>query len=169
VPMRWKALRKFLRAFSSLPPEVRSRCKVVFFTRTAEIVMEYGGVLVDEGVSMIHDYVPLDDIIAAIKSVDVCLLLDYSKLEVATKLLEYLACHKPVWALIPQKSSNARMIKRYKAGWVCDLEVDEDTIADSLVRVFNLWKKQCLPVPTIDPFRLSFASSKALVNRVLEG
>ncbi len=114
TPFREKPLKRFLEIIRK--SDMKGRLRVVFYTNTKDVIKKYSH---DIDV-VINPYVPQSILYSAIKKSDITLLIDYSILEIATKLLEYVYMGKPVLAFIPEDSSNADIIKKWKVGKVID-------------------------------------------------
>lgn len=145
TPLREPALDLFFLGLASCGEDVKGSLRAVFYTASPDGIISSAKRAGVENLILVKDFVPLGKLLSAIKAADACLLLDYSMLETATKLIEYISSSKTVFAVIPAESGNARLIRDYGAGIVCGSEYGEKNVAENLKALLDCWRRGSLP------------------------
>lgn len=141
IPARQKPLQHLVESFKSLGHEIQSSLKLIFYTNTTQLIMNASKEYISANNIHINDYVPKEELYSAIKGCDICLMIDTSSLEIATKLIEYIALGKCVLAIIPENSANADFIRKYNAGWIVDINDDKSILITAIEEIYGKWKK----------------------------
>lgn len=140
IPARKKPLDKLLDSYELIDNDIKTSVKFIFYTNTRQVIARSADGCIPQDRIHINDYVPKEELYSAIKKCDICLMIDNSSLEIATKLIEYIALGKKVLAIIPEKSANADFMREHDAGWIIDVNDDKSILVTVIEEIYGKWK-----------------------------
>jgi len=106
-------------------------------SRTSELIEN----LTLKGAMNLIPRVPYHEAIKYQLKSDVLLIIQPGfPLQIPRKLYEYMAMKRQIFAIADINSATTRIIKEYKLG--CAVENERDAIIDSLLKMYNDWKKR---------------------------
>jgi hypothetical protein len=108
-----------VQALQSLPPEVRSRFKLLFIGRIEEprfreALLELGDMVELKG------FLPQHEALAAMNEADYALLISHDPLNVSAKFYDYIGAGKPILATVHPVGEVRRLMEELRAGWWAD-------------------------------------------------
>lgn len=151
VYRRFRSPYPFLLAFSGVARnnrEFREKVILRFVGRYPEVLLKWIDELEIADVVDVIDYLPHGEAVRFGMGSDILLFLlnplTASYGQTSGKLFEYLGMGKPIFAVVPQLSEAADIIKRFNAGFVASPQMIAE-IERALLDSFSLWERGKLP------------------------